>query len=141
MGGLKNEHEQEGNYIRINDQKPLQCTASTGFQILSSELSMPICGQKSSMCCLVLSIWGLVQLTITGALIYIGSPAFVEDIPLSESENWSPQEWATHLHAGFQQSALNCWIAALLYLVTLCFSSHQFWAHQTSSDQFKATQF
>eukprot|EP00091_Calanus_sinicus_P001082 TRINITY_DN11026_c0_g1_i1.p1 TRINITY_DN11026_c0_g1~~TRINITY_DN11026_c0_g1_i1.p1 ORF type:complete len:103 (-),score=24.89 TRINITY_DN11026_c0_g1_i1:191-499(-) len=102
---------------------------------------MPLCGQKSSMCCAVLSIWGLIQLTITGALVYIGSPAFVEDIPLSENENWSAQEWATHLHAGYQQSALNCWIAALLYLVTLCVSSHQFWANHNASDQFQATQF
>eukprot|EP00092_Neocalanus_flemingeri_P066051 GFUD01080412.1.p1 GENE.GFUD01080412.1~~GFUD01080412.1.p1 ORF type:complete len:103 (+),score=22.22 GFUD01080412.1:181-489(+) len=102
---------------------------------------MPLCGQKSSVCCAVLSVWGGIQLGITGALIYTGSPAFIEDIPLAENANWSPQEWETNLHAGYQQSALNCWIAALLYLVTFCVSTHQYWANYNTGDQFKATQF
>ena len=38
---------------------------------------------------------------------------------------------------GYQQSALNCWIAALLYLVTLSLSAHQVWANTQNQDQFK----
>ena len=49
----------------------------------------------------------------------------------------SQQEWMTALHTGYQQSALNCWIAALLYLVTLAFSGHQLWANHQNQEQFK----
>ena len=31
------------------------------------------------------------------------------------------------------QNAMNCWIAALLYLVTLCISAQQFWMNNRSS--------
>ena len=37
-----------------------------------------------------------------------------------------------------EQTALNCWIASLLYLTTLCVSAQQFWAnHRAADDQFK----
>ena len=37
------------------------------------------------------------------------------------------------MDAGYQQNALNCWIAALLYLVTLCVSVQQFWMNNRST--------
>ena len=43
----------------------------------------------------------------------------------------------TALHTGYQQSALNCWIAALLYLVTLAIAGHQLWANHQNQEQFK----
>ena len=45
---------------------------------------MPLCGAKVSMCCTVVSAWGLIQLGLTGVFFYIGSPALVEDIPFNE---------------------------------------------------------
>merc|ERR1719300_466955 len=39
----------------------------------------------------------------------------------------------TDMDKGYQQNALNCWIAALLYLVTLCFSAQQFWMNNKST--------
>ena len=47
-------------------------------------LAMPLCGPKLSMCCSVLSAWGMVQLGLTGLFFYLGSPALIEDIPLLE---------------------------------------------------------
>ena len=52
-------------------------------------------------------------------------------------EDRSYQQWMTALHTGYQQSALNCWIAALLYLVTLAISGHQLWANHQNQEQFK----
>ena len=43
----------------------------------------------------------------------------------------------TALHTGYQQSALNCWIAALLYLVTLAIAGHQLWSNHQNQEQFK----
>ena len=40
----------------------------------------------------------------------------------------------TDMEAGYRQNALNCWIAALLYLVTLCASVQQFWMNNRSSN-------
>ena len=57
--------------------------------------------------------------------------------PPSEVEERSEQEWMTALHTGYQQSALNCWIAALLYLVTLVVSAHQLWSNHQNQEQFK----
>merc|ERR1719427_1466125 len=39
----------------------------------------------------------------------------------------------TDMDKGYQQNALNCWIAALLYLVTLCVSAQQFWMNNRST--------
>ena len=45
---------------------------------------MAVCGPKLSMCCTILSVWGLLQLALTGLGFYLGSPAFVQDIPLHQ---------------------------------------------------------
>ena len=46
-------------------------------------------------------------------------------------------EWMTQINAGYQRSALNCWIAALLYLITLTISAHQLWSNHQNQEQFK----
>jgi len=45
---------------------------------------MTVCGPNLSICCSVLSAWGMLQLGLTGLFFYLGSPALVEDIPLLE---------------------------------------------------------
>jgi len=56
-------------------------------------------------------------------------------------QDWSESDWSNKIQIGYQQSALNCWIASLLYLTTLCISAGQMWANTTRKDQFQATQF
>jgi len=93
---------------------------------------MPLCGPKLSLCGVVLSIWGIIQLSIMGVFFYINSVALIEDINLEESYS-SMDRLRTDMDKGYQQNALNCWIAALLYLVTLCFSAQQFWMNNKST--------
>ena len=103
---------------------------------------MVLCGSKVSTCCTLLSVWGLVQLGVTGLCFYMKSPALVEDIPFREHEGvLTSSEMMTRLHNGYQQSALNCWIAALLYLVTLTISAHQLWSNKQSQEYQKTAQF
>jgi ribonuclease kappa len=104
---------------------------------------MPLCGLKFSACCAVLSTWGVLQLAITGLLLYTKSLAFIDDIEvdLNRQGGWTANQLLSALDAGYEQSALNCWIAALLYLATLCVSAQQYWANSQQEDQFKATQF
>ena len=47
---------------------------------------MPICGPKLSTVGLVLSIWGIVQLVLTGVFFHARSVALVEDLGV-EDEN------------------------------------------------------
>ena len=93
---------------------------------------MPLCGPKLSLCGVVLSTWAIVQLSLMGIFFYIRSVALVEDIPLKE-EYETISELKTAMDRGYEQNAQNCWIAALLYLVTLCFSAQQFWMNSRTS--------
>jgi len=93
---------------------------------------MAICGPKLSLCGVVLSAWGIVQLSLMGVFFYTKSVALIEDVPLEE-EYENEQTLITDMETGFQQNALNCWIAALLYLVTLCVSVQQFWMNNRST--------
>jgi len=88
---------------------------------------MVVCGPLASIFGLVLSIWGIVQLALTGLLLHHRSVAFVEDLHLEPSAFDSPESLSTELDNKFQQGALNCWIAALMYVATLCLFIQQYW--------------
>ncbi|XP_023019137.1 ribonuclease kappa [Leptinotarsa decemlineata] len=93
---------------------------------------MPICGPKCSLCGLIISAWGIVQLAFMGIFYYVKAVALAEDIPHVEYEG-DLNEFYLQVDKGFQQNAYNCWIAALLYLITMAISAHQFWANNRSS--------
>ena len=46
---------------------------------------MPLCGPKLSLCGVVISAWGILQLSLMGVFFYIHSVALIEDIPLEVS--------------------------------------------------------
>ena len=48
---------------------------------------MPLCGPKLSLCGVVISAWGILQLSLMGVFFYIHSVALIEDIPLEVSRN------------------------------------------------------
>ena len=91
---------------------------------------MVICGPKASTFGLVLSIWGILQLAVTGLLLHHRSVAFVEDLNLNQTVFQSPQDLYNELDYKYNQGALNCWIAALMYVATLCVSVQQFWMNE-----------
>jgi len=93
---------------------------------------MAICGPKCSLCGLIISAWGIIQLALMGIFYYIEAVALAEDVPEVE-EYKSLDDFYTQMSHGYQQNAFNCWIAALLYLITLAFSAHQFWLNNRSS--------
>lgn len=95
---------------------------------------MAVCGPKLSLCCSVLSAWAILQLTLMGIFFHINSVALIEDISLHE-EYEDLNQLTTDMEAGYRQNALNCWIAALLYLVTLCASVQQFWMNNRSTNR------
>jgi len=93
---------------------------------------MALCGPKLSLCCLLLSIWGIAQLALMGIFFYIRSVALVEDLPLKEVYT-KMKDFSADVDNAFTQNAYNCWIAACLYVGTLLISAHQFWINNKST--------
>lgn len=93
---------------------------------------MKICGPKLSLCGLVISVWGIIQLTLMGFFYFIHSVALVEDLPL-EPHYPSPQQFYTDVDVAYSQNAFNCWIAACLYVLTLVVSGQQFYANSRAT--------
>jgi len=103
---------------------------------------MAICGPKLSLAGCVISAWGIVQLSLMGIFFWIHSVALVEDLNVKEPSAYCPeppapcedtQPFVNAMEASYNQNAMNCWIAALLYLVTLCISAQQFWMNNRST--------
>lgn len=97
-------------------------------------LKMTFCGYKFSLCLLLISVWGLVQLLVMGVFFYSEAPAFLEDLPLEDHYD-SRDNFITDVTKGFKNNAFNCFIAACLYIVTLGISGWQFYLNQKTTYQ------
>lgn len=81
-----------------------------------------ICGPGLSVCCSLISIWGIIMLTIVGGLLSAKSAAFLEDIPEVDDEALKYEE---RLNKGFDLAATNCYGAVGLYAACLIFCGIQ----------------
>ncbi|XP_066587767.1 ribonuclease kappa [Prorops nasuta] len=94
---------------------------------------MKICGPKYALCGLILSVWGIVQLLLMGIFFYVRSVALIEDLPLEDKEFKTIDDFYTEANRYYSQNAINCWIAACIYVFTFLFSGHQFYVNSRSS--------
>ncbi|KAF4520808.1 hypothetical protein B566_EDAN002386 [Ephemera danica] len=93
---------------------------------------MKICGPKLSLCGLIISVWGIIQLVLMGIFYYVRSVALAEDLAIGHNFK-STHEFYMAADRSYTQNAYNCWIAACLYLFTLLFSGHQFYMNSRST--------
>ena len=89
------------------------------------------CGPKLSLCGLILSAWGILQLSLMALAFYVNSVALIDDLPMKDEEVIPGSQGNINIVVGkmndlYEQQALNCSIAAGLYLLTLLLSIHQF---------------
>ncbi|XP_048728975.1 ribonuclease kappa-A-like [Ostrea edulis] len=85
----------------------------------------PICGPKLSICCSLLSMWGIVMLGLLGVFYKIHSVALFEDIPLT-AEKWKKENYTMSIiYEKYDQTAYNCFIAAGIYILCFIFSCCQ----------------
>merc|ERR1711884_98407 len=109
---------------------------NSGFQLSNYlniiMLDLRFCGPKLSLCCMVLSCWGIVQLSIMALAFYSRSVAFVEDVHFNETVQ-SQEEYKDNLEKAYDDQALNCGIAVALYVVTLLVSLHQYWLNSRAT--------
>ena len=68
-----------------------------------------------------------------GLFFYMKALALIEDVKLQEENHDSPDAIYLDMKRGFNANALNCWIAACIYVVTFLFSGHQFYLNSRSS--------
>ncbi|KAG8223486.1 hypothetical protein J437_LFUL004954 [Ladona fulva] len=94
---------------------------------------MKICGPKLSLCGLIISTWGIIQLILMGICYYVQSVALAEDIFIDETETKAINDFYSAAERGYLQTAYNCWIAALFYIFTLVISGHQFYVNSRAS--------
>merc|ERR1712037_24667 len=126
------------------------------------KMSLRVCGPKLSTFLVLVSVWGLIQLTIMGLSLHKRDVQYIEDIDLEQEYNIiclekckaqqpdgnckkdaescledckrdckegkkDPDNLFTAMERAYDKGANNCFVAALLYLVTLVVSGHQMW--------------
>jgi len=73
------------------------------------------------------------MLALLGVFFKIRSPALADDLPINE-DDWAKEnytyEYVTKL---YDQNAINCWIAAGIYVVTFVLSVIMFKVNQRSN--------
>ncbi|KAL8614319.1 hypothetical protein ACOMHN_007657 [Nucella lapillus] len=94
-------------------------------------MGCPICGPLCSRYYMVLSLWGIIMLALLGIFFWVRSPALFEDVPLDE---WDKKGFSLdYAKTKYEQNAVNCWIAAALYVVLFVFSFVQYRMNNRSS--------
>jgi ribonuclease kappa len=91
-------------------------------------LDLRFCGPKLSLFGLLLSIWGIVQLSLMALAFYSRSVALVDDLSFNETEaHMSPQNYENAMDEAYDKNVTNCVVAAAMYVLTLLISIHQYW--------------
>ena len=94
-------------------------------------VSLRFCGPKLSICCSILSVWGIVMLFLLGIFLEFRSVAFAEDLPLEEYVG--TETFDSDMTRIYTQAAYNCFIAACLYIVSLGLSVWQYYLNRRAS--------
>lgn len=96
-----------------------------------------MCPPKCALCCLLLGIWGFVQLIVMGILYYFKAVPLFEDLGVEEFTNFSDlKQFYDYVDLQYEHAAYNCWIAALIYFIVVSYSAARFHeaAHEAMQD-------
>ena len=107
-------------------------------------LDLRFCGPKLSIFGILVSIWGIIQLSLMALAFHSKSIAVVEDLNFNETivDPKNPEDYKLYknrMEDSFDIQALNCAIAAGIYVVTLLVSYHQYWLNNraTASNRYQ----
>jgi ribonuclease kappa len=89
-------------------------------------MKWPLCGPKLSLCCSVISVWGIIQFILMGIFFFVEAAPLLEDIAFDGKNMTDQNIFEGELRKAFHQRAYNCWIAAFLYVALLLFAGMQF---------------
>lgn len=88
-----------------------------------------VCGPKLSMCCSLLSVWGIVMLGILAILLNVHSAGLIEDVHLDEDI----KDFSKAIEDGYHHGMINCAGAVGLYAACLIFSLIQVYFNKKTS--------
>ncbi len=89
-------------------------------------MKWPICGPKLSLCCSVISVWGIIQFLLMGIFFFVEASPLLDDFEFDGKNATDINVFESELKKAFHQRAYNCWIAAFLYIGLLVFAGAQF---------------
>ena len=89
-------------------------------------LDLRFCGPKVSFFGILLSIWGIVQLSLMSLAFYNRNVAVVEDLNFNDTTS-DVKDYRERMNEAYDVQAINCAVAAGIYVVTLLISWHQYW--------------
>ena len=93
------------------------------------------CGPKLSLFFFVLSIWGIIQLSLMSLALYSKNVTFIDDFDKLLNETDSVKDYGDQMDEVYEKGGFNCMIAAILYAVTFVIAGHQYWLNTRSSTQ------
>jgi ribonuclease kappa len=96
-------------------------------------MKWPICGPKLSLCCTVISIWGIIQFILLGIFFFVQAVPLLDDFKIINPNLTDINAFNSQLKHAYQERAINCWIAAVLYVALLIFTGIQFKQHLSKS--------
>ncbi|CAJ0604263.1 unnamed protein product [Cylicocyclus nassatus] len=77
----------------------------------------PLMGPKASAFCMIMSVWGIIFLGLLGVFFYIQAVTLFPDLHLEEEGKEAPT--VEDIETRYSEKAMQCWIAAGMYGVTL----------------------
>ncbi|UJR27345.1 hypothetical protein I4U23_008638 [Adineta vaga] len=96
------------------------------------KIQWPLCGPKLSLCCSIISVWGIVQFLLMGVFFYMEAAPLLEDFEFDHNTS-NTKVFKENLSNAYNQRAHNCWIAAFLYVGLLVIAGSQFMTNQKQS--------
>ncbi|XP_028157861.1 ribonuclease kappa-like [Ostrinia furnacalis] len=78
------------------------------------------CVYKCGICCLMLSIWAIVQLSLMGIFYKIEATPMIKDVAVKDYTDYD--DFIKKTKENYKNSALNCWIGAGVYAVMAAIS-------------------
>jgi ribonuclease kappa len=96
-------------------------------------MKWPICGPKLSLCCSVISVWGIIQFLLLGIFFFVQAAPLLDDFAFESKNTTDINAFNTALKDAYHQRAYNCWIAAILYIALLIFAGLQFMTNLKNS--------
>lgn len=100
---------------------------------LTKMVSLRFCGPKLSICCSILSVWGIIMLFLLALFLGVHSVAFAEDLAAPLEEYLEQPNFNLHMNNVYKQASFNCLIAACLYIVSLGISVWQYFLNRRAS--------
>ena len=96
-------------------------------------MKWPICGPKLSLCCAVISVWGIIQFILLGIFFFVQAVPLLDDFEVKDANITNKPQFESQLKHAYRERAINCWIAAVLYIALLIFTGLQFRTHLLKS--------